>query len=115
MPARTIGAGNKIKFRRSDEPMSIQWMGLINRFKSRLEVVERKDADGNVKALWRLCCLEQALEMLEEDPDAASKHLDDFDRSPSATELVGISAKFPKRPSVEDIRTRFDTLGGGIV
>ena len=93
--------------------MSTQWLDLRDRFKARLKAVEEKPLEGN--AMWRLRCLEHALELLEEDPDAASKYLDDFDRLPSAKEEADIFAKVGERPNLEDIRMRFDNLGGGIV
>jgi hypothetical protein len=92
--------------------MANEWTTLMHRFKDRLEAVEKVHEGSR---MWRLCCLEQALELLEEDPDAASKHLDDFDRAPSTQEVADVYKKFEKRPRVEDIRTRFDNLGGGIV
>jgi hypothetical protein len=93
--------------------MTNKWLALKHRFEAALKAMEGKRFDGN--ALWRLCCLEQALELLEEDPDAASKHLDDFDRTPASQEETDLLKKFPERPAIEGIRTRFDNLGGGIV
>lgn len=93
--------------------MAIQWNDLVERFRDRLKIAERSPA-GEV-GTWRRCCLEQALEVLEEDPDAASRHLEDFDRPAASKEIAALADKLGKVPNVEDIRRRFDNLGGGIV
>ncbi len=95
--------------------MSNQWMDLLDQFRSRLEILEQEQTERGVMGVWRRWCLEQALDLLEENPDAASKHLENFNRTPAPAEVVGISEKFFELPKVKDIRTRFDTLGGGIV
>ena len=94
--------------------MTIQWNELVDRFREKLETMEKGALDGS-SAIWRLGCLEQALELLEENPDAAAKHLDDFERPASIQEISDLADKFDHQPTVEDIRTRFDNLGGGIV
>ena len=93
--------------------MAIQWNDLVERFRDRLKILER-GATGEV-GTWRRCCLEQALDVLEENPDAASHHLDDFDRPATSGEAGALADKLGKVPNVEDIRRRFDDLGGGIV
>jgi hypothetical protein len=92
--------------------MANEWPELMHRFKDRLDLVEEKH-DGS--QMWRLCCLAHALELIEEDPEAASRHLDNFDRPPTPQEVSDTFAQFAKRPSVDDMRMRFDNLGGGIV
>lgn len=93
--------------------MATRWNDLVERFRDRLKIVER-GATGEV-GTWRRCCLEQALDVLEEDPDAAAAHLDDFDRPATSREIAALADKLGKVPNVEDIRRRFDNLGGGIV
>jgi hypothetical protein len=93
--------------------MAIQWNDLVERFRDRLKVAERGTASE--VGLWQRCCLEQALDVLEEDPDAASARLDDFDRAATSTEVGDLVGKVGKVPTVDDIRRRFDNLGGGIV
>ena len=93
--------------------MPNQWNSLVDRFRDRLEAMEKRSPGGSVT--WRLWCLEQALEHLEENPKEASRHLDEFDRPASTEEAASMSAKIGKASSLEDIRRRFDNLGGGIV
>ena len=93
--------------------MPTQWNDLIDRFRDRLQAMEKRTPNGSVT--WRVWCLEQALEHLEEDPATASKHLDEFDRPATAEEAAAMTSKKGDASRLEDIRRRFDNLGGGIV
>jgi hypothetical protein len=95
--------------------MADEFTVLIERFRERLERLEQGTLRPGGSDVWRRCCLEKALEFIEEDPTEASKWLDEFDRLPDMLEVTGLFDQFDKEPEVKDIRARFDNLGGGIV
>jgi hypothetical protein len=57
--------------------------------------------------------LYNALNALEDDHSAAELHLDEFDRAELAKEYPEIEAD--KVPTVEEIRSRFDMIAGGML
>jgi len=57
--------------------------------------------------------LQNALNALQGDHSAAALHLDEFDRAELAKEFPEMEAD--KVPTVEEIRSRFDMVAGGML
>lgn len=85
---------------------------LFSRFQERLSAMERKTLGGNLT--WRFCMLSLALDVIEQNPAQASRFLDDFDRPAPSRDISIIFAKLAERPTLEEMRARFEELKGGI-
>ena len=91
--------------------MSEERKRVLQRFEDRLARLEALRHDK--PALWQIFHLHNALNALEEDHNAADLHLDEFDRHELEKEYPELEAD--KVPTVEEIRSRFDMIAGGML
>lgn len=91
--------------------MSGELAKVLQRFEERLALLESGGHKGPTH--WKIFHLHNALNALEDDHSAADLHLDEFDRADLAKEFPELEAD--KVPTVEEIRSRFDTIAGGIL
>ena len=90
--------------------MSEQRQTVIQRFDDRLAALEARRHEK--PARWQLLHLHNALDALERG-DNADLHLDEFDRHQLEREYPELEAD--KVPSVDEIRSRFALIAGGMV
>jgi hypothetical protein len=90
--------------------MSEQRQKAIQRFEDRLAALEARRHEK--PARWQLFHLHNALGALESG-DNADLHLDEFDRHQLEREYPELEAD--KVPSVDEIRSRFALIAGGMV
>jgi hypothetical protein len=91
--------------------MSDELAKLVRRFEERLVHLEASAHEG--LSHWKRLHLHNALNALEDDHSAAELHLDEFDRAELAKEYPEMEAD--KVPTVEEIRSRFDMIAGGML
>jgi hypothetical protein len=91
--------------------MSDELAKLVRRFEERLVDLEASAHEG--LSHWKRFHLHNALNALEDDHSAAELHLDEFDRAELAKEYPEMEAD--KVPTVEEIRSRFDMIAGGML
>ena len=91
--------------------MSDELAKLVRRFEERLVHLEASAQEG--LSHWKRFHLHNALNALEDDHSAAELHLDEFDRAELAKEYPEMEAD--KVPTVEEIRSRFDMIAGGML
>jgi hypothetical protein len=91
--------------------MSEERKKVLQRFEDRLARLEALRQE--MPARWQVFHLHNALNALEEDHSAADLHLDEFDRHELEKEYPELAAD--KVPTVEELRTRFDMIAGGMI
>jgi hypothetical protein len=91
--------------------MSEERKKVFQRFEERLSRLEALRHE--MPARWQIFHLHNALAALEEDHDAADLHLDEFDRHELGKEYPELEAD--KVPTVEELRSRFNLLAGGML
>jgi hypothetical protein len=91
--------------------MSEERTKLLQRFEERLARLEAGVHDGVVR--WKKFHLHKALDALPDDHSLANLHLDEFDREALAKEYPEIEAD--RLPTIEEMRSRFSTIAGGMV
>ena len=91
--------------------MSDELTKVVRRFEERLKQLEAAAHEG--PAHWKVFHLHNALNALETDHSLASLHLDEFDRAELAKEYPELEAD--KVPTVEELRSRFDMIAGGML
>jgi hypothetical protein len=91
--------------------MSEERKKVLQRIEERLA---RLEAMGHEKvAHWHIFHLHSALSALPDDHGAADLHLDEFDRHDLAKEYPELEAD--KVPTIEELRSRFDMVAGGLL
>jgi hypothetical protein len=105
--ARTIMTEKNIA--RSD--MSEERTRLLQRVEERLARLEAGVHEGVLH--WKKFHLHKALDALSGDHSTANLHLDEFDREALAKEYPEMEAD--RLPSIEEMRSRFSTISGGMV
>ena len=90
--------------------MSEQRQTVIQRFEDRLAALEARRHEK--PARWQLLHLHNALDA-QERGDNADLHLDEFDQHQLEREYPELEAD--KVPSVDEIRSRFALIAGGMV
>jgi hypothetical protein len=83
----------------------------MQRFEDRLAVLEARRHEK--PARWHLFHLHNALGALENDRNDADLHLDEFDRHQLEREYPELEADHV--PSVDELRSRYTALAGGMV
>jgi len=83
----------------------------MERFEDRLARLEALRHE--MPARWQVFHLHNALNALEDDHGAADLHLDEFDRHELEKEYPELAAD--KVPTVEELRSRFDLMAGGML
>ena len=91
--------------------MSEERKRVLQRFEDRLTRLEALRHE--MPARWQVFHLHNALNALPDDHGTADLHLDEFDRHDLEKEYPELAAD--KVPSVDEIRTRFDSLSGGLL
>jgi hypothetical protein len=91
--------------------MSGELTKVLRRFEERLGLLESGNHKG--PAHWKIFHLHNALNALKNDHAAAALHLDEFDKVDVAREFPEMEAD--RIPTVEQIRSRFDTIAGGML
>jgi len=91
--------------------MSEERKKVAQRFADRLGRLEAKTHKGPVH--WLAHHLHNALEHLPHDHATADMHLDEFDRYELAQEYPELDKD--KVPTVEELRSRFDMIAGGMI
>jgi hypothetical protein len=91
--------------------MSEERKRVVQRFEDRLGRLEALRQEK--PALWQIFHLHNALNALEDDHDTANLHLDEFDRHELEKEYPELEAD--KVPTVEELRSRFDMIAGGML
>ena len=91
--------------------MSEERKRVMQRFEDRLARLEALRQE--MPARWQVFHLHNALNALPDDHNTADLHLDEFDRHDLEKEYPELAAD--KVPSVDEIRTRFDSLSGGLL
>jgi len=91
--------------------MSEERKRVVQRFEERLARLEALRHEK--PARWQLFHLHNALNTLEADHSAADLHLDEFDRHQLEKEYPELEAD--RVPTVEEIRSRFDMIAGGML
>ena len=91
--------------------MSNELAKVLQRFEERLAHLE--SGVHAAPAHWKRFHLHKALEALKDDHAAADLHLDEFDRTELAREYPELEAD--RVPSVEELRSRFDMVAGGLL
>lgn len=84
---------------------------VLRRFEERLVRLESEAAAS--ARHWKAIHLHKALDALPADHLAADQHLDALDRAELAREYPEMAEAQP--PTVEEIRSRFATIAGGMV
>jgi len=92
--------------------MSEEFTKLLRRFEERLAHLEAGGHEGLAQH-WKVFHLHKALNALEGDHSVANLHLDEFDRDALAREYPEMEADKP--PTVEEIRSRFAMIAGGML
>lgn len=91
--------------------MSDELAKLLRRFEERLAQLESGIHTGPLH--WKVFHLHNALNALDGDHSLAQLHLDEFDRAELAREFPEMDAD--KVPTVEELRSRFDVIAGGML
>ncbi len=91
--------------------MSEERKKVMQRFEDRLARLEALRHE--MPARWQIFHLHNALNALPHDHDTADLHLDEFDRHDLAKEYPELEAD--KVPTVDEIRSRFDSIAGGLL
>ena len=91
--------------------MSEERKKVMQRFEERLARLEALRHE--MPARWQIFHLHNALNALPHDHGTADLHLDEFDRHDLAKEYPELAAD--KVPSVDEIRTRFASVAGGLL
>lgn len=91
--------------------MSDELAKVLRRFEERLVHLEENAHER--LSHWKRFHLHNALNALEDDHSLASLHLDEFDRAELAKEFPEMDAD--KVPTVDELRTRFDMIAGGMI
>ena len=91
--------------------MSNEVTKVLRRFEERLAHLE--SGVHAPPAHWKRFHLHNALEALKDDHAAADLHLDEFDRAELAREFPELEAD--RVPTVEELRSRFDMIAGGML
>jgi hypothetical protein len=91
--------------------MSGELKKVVQRFEERLGLLESGDHVG--PAHWKIFHLHNALNVLKDDHAAADLHLNEFDRAELARDFPELEAD--KIPTVEELRSRFDMIAGGML
>ncbi len=99
----------RVTFGRS--AMSEERKSVLRRFEERLAHLEALRHEK--PAQWKIFHLHNALNSLPDDHGTADMHLDEFDRHDLAKEYPELEAD--KVPTVEEIRSRFDMMAGGML
>ena len=89
--------------------MSDALVKVLRRFEERLVRLE-SETEASVRQ-WKAAHLHKTLALLPEDHAAAELHLDEMDRAELAREYPEMAAD--QVPTVEEIRSRFDSVAGG--
>ena len=84
---------------------------VLQRFEERLARLEALRHE--MPARWQVFHLHNALNALEDDHNVADLHLDEFDRAELAREFPELEAD--RVPTVEELRSRFDMVAGGML
>ena len=84
---------------------------VLRRFEERLARLE-SEVEAEAKH-WKAVHLHKALAALPDDHATADLHLDELDRAELAREYPEMEADHV--PSVDDIRTRFNMIAGGML
>lgn len=91
--------------------MSDALVKVLRRFEEKLAGLEGEVAAGATH--WKAVHLHKALSVLPDDHTAAELHLDELDRVELAREYPEIAAD--QAPTVDEIRSRFDMIAGGML
>jgi len=91
--------------------MSDGLVKVLRRFEERLVRLESEVAAGAKH--WKAAHLHKALEVLPDDHAAAELHLDELDRAELAHDIPELNADHT--PTVDEIRSRFDMVAGGML
>ncbi len=91
--------------------MSDALVKVLRRFEERLIGLESEVAAGATH--WKAVHLHKALSALPDDHGAAELHLDELDRAELAREYPEVAAD--QAPTVDEIRSRFDMIAGGML
>ncbi|MDI1286392.1 MAG: hypothetical protein PSV46_18550 [Reyranella sp.] len=91
--------------------MSDALVKVLRRFEERLAGLEGEVAASATH--WKAVHLHKALSVLPHDHAAAELHLDELDRVELAREYPEIAAD--QAPTVDEIRSRFDMIAGGML
>ena len=91
--------------------MSEERKKVAQRFADRLARLEALRHE--MPARWQIFHLHNALNALPGDHATADLHLDEFDRHDLAKEYPELEAD--KVPTVDEIRSRFDMIAGGML
>jgi hypothetical protein len=84
---------------------------VLQRFAERLARLEALRHE--MPARWQVFHLHNALNALKDDHGAADLHLDEFDRHELEKEYPELAAD--KVPTVDELRTRFNVIAGGML
>ena len=84
---------------------------VVQRFEERLAQLEALRHE--MPARWKLFHLHNALNVLEDDHNVADLHLNEFDEHELEKEYPELAAD--KVPTVEELRSRFDLIAGGML
>lgn len=91
--------------------MSDALVRVLRRFEERLVRLE-SEVEAGAKH-WKAVHLRKALSVLPDDHAAADLHLDELDRAELAREYPEMDADHV--PTVEEIRSRFGMIAGGML
>lgn len=91
--------------------MSEERKSVLRRFEERLAHLEALRHEK--PARWKIFHLHNALSALPDDHGTADLHLDEFDRHELEKEYPELEAD--KVPTVEELRSRFDMIAGGML
>ncbi|MDP1751590.1 MAG: hypothetical protein Q8L22_19240 [Reyranella sp.] len=91
--------------------MSDALVKVLRRFEEQLTRLESEVAAG--ASHWKAVHLHKALEALPDDHAAADLHLDELDRAELAHEYPEMNADHV--PTVDEIRSRFVMVAGGML
>jgi hypothetical protein len=91
--------------------MSEERKRVVQRFEERLARLEALRHEK--PAIWQVFHLHNALTALHDDHSTADLHLDEFDRHQLEKEYPELEAD--KVPTIEEIRSRFDMIAGGMI
>lgn len=91
--------------------MSDALVRVLRRFEERLVRLEAEVESG--ARHWKAVHLHKALEALPDDHLAADLHLNDLDRAELARDNPELTE--PQAPTVEEIRSRFGMIAGGML
>jgi hypothetical protein len=92
--------------------MSEDLVKVLRRFEERLARLEAEVGAG--AGHWKTVHLHNALTALPDDHLAADQHLDELDRAELAREYPEMAAE-PHAPTVDEIRSRFALIAGGMI